>query len=286
MVPGVPRPGAAAAGVPAGADGARAVPGPRRAGRRLLRHGPRRRARSCAAGSRTASTLPPERRPRALCRAAVDTLVDLHGVDPDAAGLADLGRGRGLRAPAGRRLDRALRQGAHPERPVVPARHPLARRERAGRRRAVRHPQRLPPRQPRAGAGRPVARGRRPRLGAGDDRRPADGPRRRAGVLGAGGRRAPGAARPPPAVAPAGHADPPGDRGALRRAHRAGRRRVDVLRGVRAVPARRHRAADLLPVPPPADDEPGVPAPLGDGGLPRPAVPPGDPGSRGPGRVG
>jgi len=39
-------------------------------------------------------TLPPERA-AALCRAAVDTLVGLHGVDPVAAGLADLGRGAG-----------------------------------------------------------------------------------------------------------------------------------------------------------------------------------------------
>ena len=39
-------------------------------------------------------TLPPDRA-AALCRAAVDTLVALHAVDPVAAGLADLGRGPG-----------------------------------------------------------------------------------------------------------------------------------------------------------------------------------------------
>jgi aminoglycoside phosphotransferase (APT) family kinase protein len=36
-----------------------------------------------------------QERAAALCRAFVDVLVQLHGVDPDAAGLGDLGRGRG-----------------------------------------------------------------------------------------------------------------------------------------------------------------------------------------------
>ena len=49
----------------------------------------------------------------ALCRTAIDTLVALHDVDVEAAGLADLDRGDGLRAPPGRGLVRPLPAGAH-----------------------------------------------------------------------------------------------------------------------------------------------------------------------------
>ena len=64
----------------------RAVPRPRRARRRLLRHGPHPRhdpARP-AAGRRHADAGP---RPASCAAAAVDTLVELHAVDPAAAGL-------------------------------------------------------------------------------------------------------------------------------------------------------------------------------------------------------
>ena len=45
---------------------------------------------------------------RAVSETVVDTLVELHAVDPTAAGLADFGKPAGLRAAAGRRLDGAL----------------------------------------------------------------------------------------------------------------------------------------------------------------------------------
>ena len=56
---------------------------------------------------------------------------------------------------------------------------------------------------------------------------------------------------------------------------RSGRtgRRLDVLRGLRPVPARGDRAADLLPLRPQADPQPGVPALLDRRELPRPALP-------------
>jgi broad specificity phosphatase PhoE len=67
---------------------------------------------------------------------------------------------------------------------------------------------------------------------------------------------------------------PAPDRRPVRRAHRRRRHGLDVLRGVRAVPARRHRPADLLPLPPRPDDERGLQGLLVLRRLPRRALPP------------
>ena len=108
---------------------------------------------------------------------------------------------------------------------------------------------------------RPDAGRRRPRLGDGHRRRPADGPRRHAGLLGAGRRRRVLPAVPAPADRPRRACGPAREvvepllrADGLRRDARA----VAVLRGVRAVPARRHRPADLLPLLPRADHQRGV----------------------------
>ncbi len=68
----------------------------------------------------------------------------------------------------------------------------------------------------------------------------------------------------------------------LRRAHRPHGHpaTVDVLRGLRAVPVGGDRPADLLPLPPGADDEQGVRRVPAGGPLPRATVCPADRGSR------
>ena len=84
---------------------------------------------------------------RTLCTSFLDVLVELHGVDADAAGLGDLGQGPRLRRPPGRRLVGPLPEGAHRQRRRLRGDHGLARRAAAGRRRDLRDPQRLPARQ-------------------------------------------------------------------------------------------------------------------------------------------
>ena len=100
--------------------------------------------------------LPPEQ-VSALCGRAWDVLRQLHAVDvaalPD---LAALGRGDGLRRPAGRRLDGPAVAGGHRRPRRLGAGHRLAGRAAAPRRRAVPDPQRLPPRQRGARAGATV----------------------------------------------------------------------------------------------------------------------------------
>ena len=74
--------------------------------RRLLRDGARRRRWCCA--TRTTSRRPSTRAAAArVGEALVDTLADLHAVDPDAAGLGELGRRDGY---AERQLKRWKRQ--------------------------------------------------------------------------------------------------------------------------------------------------------------------------------
>ena len=57
-----------------------------------------------------------------------DVLVELHAVDPAAAGLAALGKGDGLRRAAGVRLDHPLRQRPYRRHGRLVRRHRLARR--------------------------------------------------------------------------------------------------------------------------------------------------------------
>ena len=75
-------------------------------GRRVLRHGARRRARAARRGRR-GGRLRRGRAGGASREALVDTLADLHAVDPDAAGLGELGRRDGY---AERQLKRWKRQ--------------------------------------------------------------------------------------------------------------------------------------------------------------------------------
>ena len=140
----------------------------------------------------------------------------------------------------------------------------------------TRDPQRLPARQRGARPRRPAARHRRARLGDGHPRRPADGPLGRAGLLDPGRRRRRLPGRPATAVAPAGDADPGRDGRLLHLADGAVRhaRAVAVLRGLRAVPARRDRAADLLPLPPRADHQRGLRPLPADDAVPRAALQP------------
>ena len=130
-----------------------------------------------------------EEKTRALCTNALDVLIDLHQIDVDSTPLASMNKGDGYverqisgwsRAVPGRphRGHRRLRDGDG-----------VARGAPARGRRQLPDPQRLPVRQPGALAGGLRAAGRRARLGDGDRRRPADGPRRDDGLLGAGRRR-------------------------------------------------------------------------------------------------
>ena len=143
----------------------------------------------------------------------------------------------------------------------------------------LRDPQRLPLRQPGA---RP--RTTRPRVVGVLDwemataRRPADGPRRHAGLLGRRPTTTSSSAqfRRQPTHLP-GHADPRArsssyycDADGL--LGHAGA--VAVLRGVRAVPARRDRPADLLPLLPRADHQRGLRALRPGGAVPRAALQP------------
>ena len=143
------------------------------------------------------------------------------------------------------------------------------------RRRAAPDPQRLPLRQPGARARRPAADRGGARLGDGHRRRPADGSRRDAVLLGRGRRRRVLPDVPPPAHDRAGHVDPRPVRGALLRADglRGDPRAVALLRGLRAVPARGDRPADLVPLLPPADHQRGVRRVRSGRGLSRDAVP-------------
>ena len=91
-------------------------------------------------------------------------------------------------------------------------------------------------------------------------------------VLGPGRRRRGHADGASAADQPAGHAEPERVRGTVLRRSRSGGRQLDLLRGVRTVPARSDRATDLLPVPPRADDQPGVRTLLAVRGLRRAAL--------------
>jgi aminoglycoside phosphotransferase (APT) family kinase protein len=132
--------------------------------------------------------LDPGPRAPALSAAAAETLAGLHALDIEAAGLAALGHPDGYVRRQVEGWTQALRGRPH-------RRHPgdgsqcrrLARRQHPGLRPADPDPQRLQVRQPRARPGRPHPRARRARLGDGDDRRPADGPRHRALLLGRAG---------------------------------------------------------------------------------------------------
>ena len=107
---------------------------------------------------------------------------------PGRRGPHRLRQGRRLRPPAGRGLVGALSQRAHARQPGVHRGDGLAGRPPARRRRHLRDPQRLQGRQPGLLPAGPDARDRRPGLGDGDARRPADGRRRGAGVLDPGRR--------------------------------------------------------------------------------------------------
>ena len=122
-----------------------------------------------------------------LCGRAWDVLVDLHAVDVAAIpALSALNRGEGYVArQVGGWTDRLARAATDDLGDWSPVTGWLAEHQ-PDDRRAVPDPQRLPLRQPRAVA-RGAAGHRRPRLGDGDRRRPADGPRRRAGLLGRAG---------------------------------------------------------------------------------------------------
>ena len=108
----------------------------RRGGRRrLLRHGAARRRRAARrpAGRRA------DRRTRRgqLCLNMIDVLVELHSVDPEAAGLGVARQGAGLRPPSGRGLVGPVPQRAHRRRSRLRGRHGVARRAPARRRRAT-----------------------------------------------------------------------------------------------------------------------------------------------------
>ena len=131
-------------------------------------------------------------------RRLIDTLAELHAVDFEAAGLGDLGRPDGYvrRQVDGwtGRYDKA-RTDDIPEMTQVAAWLDAdttgAARERRGA-----DPQRLQVRQPGSRPERRHAGDRRPRLGDGHGRRPADGPRHHPRLLGGPGR--------PARAAPAG----------------------------------------------------------------------------------
>ena len=158
-------------------------------------------------------------RVRRVCEHLVDALVELHAVDYAAAGLGDFGK------PAGyieRQVTGWTERYAGSQTDDIAGDHRgrrVARRAPARRGCARADPQRLQVRQ-RDLRSRARADHRRARLGDGDDRRSADGPRHLAVVLGRGRR---SAGLSPAAVRPdreARHADARGVRRALPRALR------------------------------------------------------------------
>ena len=161
----------------------------RRVGDRLglLRDGEGRRhhpaprpARRAAAASRC----------RQLCTNALDMLIALHSVDASTApALAALGKGEGyVDRQVGGWTD-ALRNARTDDTGDWSDVIAWLEEHQPADVGQLHDPQRLPLRQHGARRRRPDAGGRRARLGDGHPRRPADGPRRHAGVLGPGRRR-------------------------------------------------------------------------------------------------
>ena len=158
-----------------------------------------------------------------LCGRAWDVLVDLHGVDVSAIpALTAMNRGEGYvaRQVAGW-TDRLARAATDDLGDWTPVTAWLDAHQPADRGQCLIHNDFrfdnlvLAPED--------LARDRRPGLGDGHRRRPADGPRRRSGLLGRGRRRRVLPAVPAAAVDHAGDVDPAGDRRALRRAAPASR---------------------------------------------------------------